>query len=109
MNQVSEKIATANALATARSEAIADAIKATKGKFFKVGFIKKDGSLREMVARVGVHAGLTGGRADATAKRKETNEALRQVTVYSMGDHGYRVVSCDKLVYFKCGNDEIRA
>jgi len=39
---------------------IADSIKSTKGKFFSVEFVKRDGSTRKMTARLGVRKGITG-------------------------------------------------
>jgi len=39
---------------------ITELIKGTKGKFFSVEFVKKDGSVRKMTARLGVRKGITG-------------------------------------------------
>jgi hypothetical protein len=37
-----------------------DLIESTKGKFFTVTFVKKDGTIRTMTARTGVRKGVTG-------------------------------------------------
>jgi hypothetical protein len=37
-----------------------DLIESTKGKFFTVTFVKKDGTIRTMTARTGVKKGVTG-------------------------------------------------
>ena len=42
------------------TKTITDMIKSTKGKFFSVTFIKKDGSVRKMTARLGVRKGING-------------------------------------------------
>ena len=39
---------------------IKEMIKGTKGKFFSVTFVKKDGSVRSMTARLGVKKGIKG-------------------------------------------------
>lgn len=39
---------------------IAELIKSTKGKFFSVKFVRRDGSVRKMTARLGVRKGITG-------------------------------------------------
>ena len=38
----------------------ADLIARSKGRYFGVSFVKKDGSFRNMVCRVGVRKGITG-------------------------------------------------
>jgi len=42
------------------TQQIAELIKGTKGKFFSVEFVKKDGSTRKMTARLGVRKGING-------------------------------------------------
>jgi len=65
-------------------------LKATHGKIFSCEFVKKDGSLRKMVARLGVAKNLKGGKNGAGA-----NNAL--VTVYDMAASGYRMINLSTL------------
>jgi len=65
-------------------------IKATQGKIFSCEFIKKDGSLRKMVARLGVAKNLKGGSNGA-------GEHNSLVTVYDMVAGAYRMVNLSTL------------
>jgi len=65
-------------------------LKATHGKIFSCEFVKKDGSLRKMVARLGVAKNLKGGKNGAS-----DNNAL--VTVYDMAAKGYRMINLSTL------------
>lgn len=69
-----------------------------EGKLFSVTFVKKDGSLRKMVARLDVKSYLTGGapRYNATA--------YNMIVVFSMDDLGYRTVVVDRIVRLKAYN-----
>lgn len=81
------------------NETLLDVIRKTNGKFFKVLFVKKDGSLREMTCRLGVKKGLRGGQS--------TTEHLDNiVTVYDVFAKGYRNINLDMVKYFKCGGVE---
>ena len=42
------------------TKTITEMIKSTKGKFFSVTFVRKDGVLRKMTARIGVRKGVNG-------------------------------------------------
>lgn len=69
-------------------------------KIFSVTFIKKDGSIRDMVCRRGVTKGVKGiGMSYDPA-------AYNLVTVYDMqaaasGDNGYRTIPLDRLKRLK--------
>jgi len=65
-------------------------LKATHGKIFSCEFVKKDGSLRKMVTRLGVAKNLKEGKNGAGA-----NNAL--VTVYDMAVGGYRMINLATL------------
>ena len=81
------------------NETLLDVIRKTNGKFFKVLFVKKDGSLREMTCRLGVKKDLRGG--------KSTTEHLDNlITVYDVFAKGYRNINLDTVKYFKCGGVE---
>jgi hypothetical protein len=71
-------------------------IESTRGRFFTVEFVKKDGSNRKMLARTGVKKGLVGA-----GRSKPLAENL--VCVYDVQAKGYRTVNCDKVLSFKCG------
>lgn len=66
-----------------------------EGKLFSVTFEKKDGTLRTMTARLGVHKYVTGGGSKFDA------EANGMVRVFSMRDNGYRTVTTEKIVKLK--------
>ena len=70
-------------------------IKSTKGRFFSCTFIKKDGSMRVMNARIGCHKGVKG------IGRKFQKENL--VTVFDAQAKEYRMVNVDTMQNFKCG------
>ena len=72
-------------------------IKNTNGKFFTCFFVKKDGTLRKMTARVGVKKGLTN-----SGFVREEKENL--VCVYDIAAKGYRTINLDTLKSFKCGD-----
>jgi hypothetical protein len=72
----------------------------TKGKFFTVTFIKKDGSERVMNARLGVKKYLKGGtlRYDPTL--------FNYITVFDMGIKDYRTVNANTIKNLKIGKNE---
>ena len=66
---------------------IADLIKSTKGKFFSVEFVKRDGSTRKMTARLGVRKGITG-------KGLAFNPAERDLmVVWATDKKNYRMIN----------------
>ena len=73
-----------------------EVIKSTHGKIFSCEFIKKDGSLRKMVARLGVAKNLKGGKNGASAKNS-------LVTVYDMVARAYRMINLETLTTLKVG------
>ena len=75
-------------------------IKDTKGKFFTVTFIKKDGSTRVMNARLGVKAYLKGGVLPYNPEEKNL------IPVYDMQKHAYRIISVGTIKNLKIGNNE---
>jgi hypothetical protein len=70
-------------------------IKKTKGKIFSVTFVKKDGSVRKMTARLGVKKDLKGvGLSfDPTAKQL--------VVVFDMHKRAYRMINLQTIITFK--------
>ena len=69
-------------------------IKATNGKIFACEFIKKDGSLRKMVARLAVAKNLKGGKNGASEKNS-------LMTVWDMVAGGYRMINLSTLTALK--------
>lgn len=75
-------------------------IKDTKGKFFTVTFIKKDGSERVMNARLGVKVYLKGGELPYNPDEKGL------IPVYDVKTGGYRMVNVNTIKKLKIGNNE---
>ena len=73
-----------------------EVIKSTHGKIFSCEFIKKDGSLRKMVARLGVVKNLKGGVNGASNKNS-------LVTVFDMVAGGYRMINLSTLTTLRAG------
>lgn len=76
-------------------------IKNTNGKFFTCFFVKKDGTLRKMTARVGVKKGLANN-----GFVREDKENL--VCVYDMVAHDFRFINLSTLKSLKCGKLEYK-
>ena len=76
-------------------------IKNTNGKFFTCFFVKKDGTLRKMTARVGVKKGLTNN-----GFVRDEKENL--VCVYDMVAHDFRFINLSTLKSLKCGKLEYK-
>ena len=74
---------------------IQSVLKATKGKFFTVVFIKKDGTTRVMNCRLGVTKHLKGGMS--------TLNPSEFLTVYDMQAEGYRAINLSTIVSVTCG------
>ena len=80
---------------------LAQIIKQTNGKFFKVLFIKRtNGEYRSMLCRTGVKKHLKGGslRYDAST--------LKLINVYDINKKGYRSINLETLVSAKIGGVE---
>ncbi|NQY24915.1 MAG: DUF2693 domain-containing protein [Campylobacteraceae bacterium] len=71
-----------------------EVIRDTNGKIFSCSFIKKDGSLRTMIARLGVQKNLKGGKSGASYKNS-------LVTVYDMLNKGYRMINLETIISLK--------
>ena len=69
-------------------------IRGTAGKIFTVTFIKKDGSLRKMTARIGVKKNLVGGT-------NTTAHISKYITVYDMVKYGYRNINTDTVQHLQ--------
>jgi hypothetical protein len=71
-----------------------EVIKSSNGKIFSCEFIKKDGSLRKMVARLGVRKNLKGG-----ANGESKHNSL--VTVFDMIEKAYRMINLETIQAIK--------
>lgn len=74
-------------------------IRGTRGKLFTVSFIKKDGSLRRMNARLGVSKGVKG------VGLKFDPSAHGLITAFDLQKKAHRMINLDTLVSFKCGDN----
>ena len=63
----------------------------TQGKIFAVQFTKKDGTLRMMLARLGVQKDLKGGNNGGSEKNG-------LITVWDMVANGYRMINLETLI-----------
>jgi hypothetical protein len=66
-----------------------------QNQIFSVKFIKKDGSLREMVCRLGVKKHLKGGELAYDAK------SLGYLPVFDMQKEDYRMINTNTIVEIK--------
>jgi hypothetical protein len=78
-------------------------IGSTKGKFFSISFIKKNGKARNMTARTGVKKGLTGKGSSYGDEAKS-----QYITLYDVVNRGYRAVNRDTIKTLRvCGHSYI--
>ena len=68
-----------------KSDFLADNILNSKGKFFTVEFIKKDGSVRVINGRLGVKKYLKGGESKL--------DANKYITIFDMALKQYRAIN----------------
>lgn len=81
---------------------IREMVKQTNGKFFKVEFFKKDGSLRKMVCRTKVTKYIKGtGNAKSAIQRK-------LITVFDVQKKEYRCFYPETVISFKCGSTQYK-
>jgi hypothetical protein len=74
----------------------------SKGKVFKVSFIKKNGKLRNMSCRLDVKKYLKGGKS--TTKNRDD-----VLTVFDMSLQEYRSIPLNRLCSFQCGDIKIES
>lgn len=71
-------------------------------QIFSVDFIKKDGSLREMTARLGVRKHLKGGTLKYNAEEKSL------LPVFDMGKQSYRMINILTIQEIRFGGKVIK-
>lgn len=81
-------------------ESAKDLIKSTRGKYFTVSFIKKDGTARVMNARLGVKKYLRGGELPYDPIEKGL------IPVYDAQVRDYRVVPVNRIYHLSIGGKE---
>ena len=69
-------------------------ISSSYAKIFSVSFIKKDGTERNMICRLGVQKYLTGG--------KNVNDPSKYLTVFDMQKKAYRNVALETIYRLRC-------
>jgi hypothetical protein len=69
------------------TKTITEMIKSTKGKFFSVTFVRKDGVLRKMTARIGVRKGVNGKGLAFNPSEKDL------MVVWDTGKKEFRMVN----------------
>jgi hypothetical protein len=67
----------------------------SNGKVFSVQFRKKDGTIRDMVCRMGVQKYLKGG------EKSYDTDALEYLTVFDMAKEAYRTVNTNTIIKMK--------
>jgi hypothetical protein len=70
-------------------------IKKTNGRIFSVTFVKKDGTIRKMTARLGVKKDLKG----VGLKFNPSERSL--VVVFDMHKRAYRMINLQTIITFK--------
>ena len=68
-------------------------------KFFTISFIKKDGTLRKMNARLGVTKHLKGG------KKSYNPDDFNYLTVFDLGKKQYRTVNLNTVKEVKANKE----
>lgn len=81
-------------------------IKDTKGKFFTVTFIKKDGTEREMNARLGVRKYLKGGDLPYNPEEKGLIPVYDVKLGKTQSNDAYRMINVATIKKLKIGNNE---
>lgn len=76
------------------SRNLASMIENSNGKIFSVVFVKKDGTVRNLVGRTGVKKYTKGG--------KPTVDTNRYLCVYDIQNHGYRNINKDSILAVRC-------
>ena len=72
-------------------------ITSTRGKFFTVRFIKKDGTVRRMTCRTGVAKHLKGGSLAYDPASYDLK------TVFDVQKKQYRMINLSTIFSFQCG------
>lgn len=80
---------------------LTDLIEQSNGKFISVTFIKKDGSERVLVGRLGVTSRLKGGTS--------TLDPNQYITIFDVQNDGYRAINRDTIRSLRIDGEEYTA
>lgn len=80
-----------------RLEILNQIVAETKGRIFSATFVKKDGSSRNITARLGVHRDQKGGESTLI-------NYPQYVTVFDMQKESYRALNLETLSRISCGS-----
>lgn len=75
-------------------------LRANRGKIFTVRFVKKNGEVRELNGRLGVHS---------SGKPSSTAHISKYVTVYDMRKKDFRNVNLETISYIASGGVKMEA
>ena len=78
-------------------ERLQDIVINSDGKLFSASFIKKDGSIRDIVCRLGVRSYIKGTGKPSYALKKDNPYQL----VFDFNKKGYRVINMETLFKIK--------
>ena len=76
-------------------------LKGSEGKIFSATFIKKDGTVRHIVARIGVTKGVTGKGLSFDPLQKLL------LPVFDMQKNEYRMINMNTLSEIKLGGEKL--
>ena len=79
-------------------------INKTNGKWFTVSFIKKNGDLRHMTCRTGVHKYVTGTGMAYNPKEHDL-QVVWERAADKDGKEAYRMIHVPSILSFKCGEE----
>lgn len=85
-----------------RTQKYNNLIDRTKGRIFRVTFIKSDGTQRVMICRTGVKKGVNGN-----GNKMNENAAMIRRHVYDMQKQSFRTIPLDKIINIKIQGIEI--
>lgn len=84
-----------------RSNLMANLIDQSNGKFFACTFIKKDGTIRQMTARLGVTKYLKGGKSNV--------DSSKYITVFEPSSGKYKNINRDSILALSIAGVEVAA
>lgn len=87
-------------MTTISKEQAKSLIENNNNEIFKVTFVKKDGTIRDMVCRRGVTSHLKGGVL------KYDPKALGYVVVFDMAKEDYRMINLNTLISVNMGGQK---
>ena len=83
-----------------KREMLRSLIKATNSMIFSIHFVKKNGELREMVAKDGVEKHLVHPKGSGSNNQEHCPNLI---TLFDMQAGSYKSVNLDTVVLLKCG------